>query len=103
MNREERLVPNGIPRYVRLYDNNGEYTDRYTVVFTRLNCGYCIYASFNNNPFHPSHGFYQHGEFEKMIDRPKYSHLGKRIKFQDLNDDCQMAVMQDYKVVWRLK
>ncbi len=34
--RKASLVPNGIPRYVRCYDNGGESFDRYTVVFTGL-------------------------------------------------------------------
>lgn len=34
--RTERLMPKGIPRWVRVYDNGGSTADRFTVVFTGL-------------------------------------------------------------------
>jgi hypothetical protein len=33
-NRLLSLMPNGVPKYVRVYDNGGKSFDRYTVVFT---------------------------------------------------------------------
>src|SRR5215204_3932233 len=35
-NKREKLLPDGVPRYVCLYDNGGVTTERYTAVFTRL-------------------------------------------------------------------
>lgn len=32
--RKTRLMPNGIPRYLRIYDNDGLTFDKYTIVFT---------------------------------------------------------------------
>ena len=32
--REERLVPNGVPRYIRCYDMGEGQFDRYTVCYT---------------------------------------------------------------------
>jgi hypothetical protein len=54
----------------------------------------------SNDPFSPL-GFGQYGESNHIpIDRPKYSHLGKKIKFQDLPEDCKTLVLQDYKYLW---
>lgn len=86
------------PRYLRCYDNS-ESIDRYTIVFTRQNDGYCRYVSSSDNPFHPQ-GFYQHGEHFELIDKPSYKHLGKKIAFRDLPSDVRKAVLDDYKNLW---
>lgn len=102
--RKEALVPNGIPRYIRCYDNGGETADRYTVVYTgnythKTNRSFW-YVGMSGSPFHPL-GIGIHGDSEfRPIDRPTYSHLGKKIKFQDLPEDCQKLVMQDYLYLW---
>ena len=102
--RKERLLPAGVPRYIRCYDNNGETADRYTVVFTGNYKGrdyQCDYIGMGGNPFHPQ-GVCMHGTEPDAIDRPKYSHLGKKIKFLDLPKDCQQVVLDDYKEMWNL-
>lgn len=81
--RENRLLPGGVPRYTRIYDNGGPdapdgSVDRYTVVFTgnyRGRDGICRYVSMSGAPFHPQ-GIGQHGEQDRPIDRPRYGHLG---------------------------
>ncbi len=102
--RKERLMPKGIPRYIRCYDNGGKSIDRYTVVYTgrydQKRNG-CMYVSMNSSPFHPQ-GFGQHGDSPTPIDYPTYSHLGKKIKFTDLPEDCQKLVVQDYKEIWNI-
>jgi len=109
--RRERLIPNGIPRYIRCYDNGGETFDRYTVVYTgnyrryitieleRTRPRYYQSIGMSANPFDPQ-GFGLHGESNAPIDRPKYSHLGKKIKFEQLPDACKKAVMNDYVENW---
>jgi len=112
--RKNNLMPNNIPRYIRCYDNGGETFDRYTVIFSgryrryktfedekRLP-RYYSYVSMSTNPFHPQ-GFGQHGESKYFIDKPKYSHLGKKIKFIDLPEDCKMLVRNEYKNIWNIK
>lgn len=103
------FVLGGVPRYLRVYDNGGKTADRYTVVFAKTGKGF--YVGFNETPFHPAFGIYQHGESSKrlggktyydFIDRPTYAHLGKKIKFSDLNEDCKKAVMQDYLEIFNL-
>jgi len=106
LERKERLLPGGIPRWIRCYDNGGVdkeggTTDRYTVVYSNLKTGWCSYVGMSGSPYHPQ-GFCQHGENRDPIDRPKYSHLGKKIKFQDLPEDCQKVVMSDYCDFWEI-
>jgi hypothetical protein len=88
------------PKYIRIYDNKGESNDRFTVVFTkkRINEEF-LYLGLNEYPYHPM-GFAQHGYTKEMIDKPSYSHLGKKIKWNDLNDDCKKAVNETYQFVW---
>ena len=119
LQRQESLLPNGIPKKVRIYDNGGTLKDgtidRITVVFTgnynnigwkprgkvrRDNCHPVVGMS--ETPFHPQ-GFCIHNTYPNMIDRPTYSHLGRKIKFEDLNEDCQKVVLADYKELWNLK
>lgn len=113
--RRHRVFPDGIPRWVRIYDNEGP-SDRYTVVYTgnwkaRVP-GVFPYLSMSGAPFHPQ-GVCQHGESQ---DRPidcrfgnwggvtmgRKCHLGIRIPFTTLPKDCQTVVLQEYKELWRL-
>ena len=53
--RIKNLLPGGIPKYIRCYDNDGATIDRYTVVFTgnyknRIGCDY---LAMNACPVHP--------------------------------------------------
>jgi hypothetical protein len=104
--RELQLMPDGIPRYIRCYDNQGETADRYTVVFTghyrKSQRDDFVYVGMNAYPFDPQ-GIGQHGFSDSLIDRPTYSHLGKKITFQDLPKDCKKAVLLDYKGIWNIK
>lgn len=115
--RRQNLMPDGIPRYIRCYDNGGTEQggsiDRYTVVFTGRystrgskrntdRTSNFIHLAMNAAPFHPQ-GFGQHGESDHPIDRPQYRHLGKKIRFEDLPEDCKTLVLQDYKEIWGLQ
>jgi hypothetical protein len=112
--RKARLLPNGIPRWIRVYDNGGETIDRYTAVFTGRYThnteGEHWVLGMNAAPFHPQ-GFGQHSGYPYIIDNVdgkwppalgRRNHLGKRIRFEDLPQDCQRAVMQDYTYLWDL-
>lgn len=101
--RKKHLLPNGKPRWIRCYDNGGASIDRYTVVFTgryKQNTGGVFwFLGMSSNPFSPQ-GFGQHGESEDQIDTPSYGHLGKKIKFEDLPEDCQKLVLKTYVYLW---
>src|SRR5947209_2655405 len=111
--RLARLLPGGVPRYVRIYDNGGASADRYTVVFSGNNprwehpympgWGRFSYPvlGISDAPFWPQ-GVCLHSSYPRLVDRPKYGHLGKKIKWSDLNADCQRAVLRDYLDFWEL-
>jgi hypothetical protein len=48
----------------------------------------------------PTQGFGQHGSSLNPIDRPTYSHLGKKIKWSDLPTECQKCVLDTYCDLW---
>ena len=103
--RKNRLLPNGTPKYVRCYDNKGETQDRYTVVFTghytHITVGAHVYLGMSADPFHPC-GIGQHGESRTPIDRPRYSHLGSKVTFDELPNKVQQCVLQTYLKLWDL-
>ena len=103
--RKENLLPQGTPRYVRCYDNGGETVDRYTVVFTgrykQNTGGEFWYVGMSGNPFHPL-GIGTHGSSRTQIDYPSYRHLGKKVKFDDLTENCKLCVLQTYKDLWEI-
>jgi len=112
--RRERLMPNGVPHWIRCYDNGGETIDRYTVVYTgnyrHKTGGEFAYLAMNAAPFHPQ-GFGQHGSSREQVDSPKGKwppaygrkcHLGMRIPFGDLPPGCQRLVLDNYRELWDL-
>lgn len=116
--RRERFMPNGMPKYVRIYDNGGPDVeggsiDRYTVVFVGhygQPPGRTNILAMNAAPFHPQ-GFGQHGEYETGFDTNngwsipigRKNHLGTRIAFDVLPDDCKKLTVQDYEYYWDLR
>lgn len=111
MSRLNSLMPNGIPRYIRCYDN--ESIDRYTVLFTgnyrKKTGGEFWYLAMDENPFYPQ-GFAQHGSSSTILDikngwPPKIGrkcHLGTRIDFNDLPVNCRKLIISDYRDLWDL-
>jgi hypothetical protein len=78
---------NGQP--VKVYDNGGKTIDRYTVAYMAQPEPFCVsMLAMNDSPFWPQ-GFCQH-----CGGKPG-PHLGKRIPFASLPEDCQKAVKQD--------
>ena len=76
---------------IRCYDNGGKTADRYTVVFLdqpERAVNTFVALGMNSTPFHPQ-GFGQHTA--AMPGR----HLGKRIAFASLPEDCQKLVEQN--------
>ena len=123
LRRIARLAPNGIPRWIRVYDNGsvdepGGSIDRYTVIFTgkivRKCGGEWPVLAMNESPFSPQ-GFGQHMSYPYPVDtigkdgKPftvwpvavgRSCHLGKRVEFGDLPLDCKKCVWQDYADYW---
>jgi len=85
--RHEKV--NGHP--IACYDDGGKSADRYTVVYLdapERSPKTFLCLGMNHEPFHPM-GIGQHGS--AMVGR----HLGRRIPFAALPDDCRKAVLQD--------
>lgn len=105
MSRSQALLPNGIPRYVRCYYSD-DSIDSYTVVFSgrykHKTSGEFIYLGMSEHPTWAT-GVGQHGSSPTLIDRPSYGHLGKKISFKDLPEDCQKLVLLEYKDLWDIK
>lgn len=80
------------PKYLRIYDNDGASFDRITAVFTRKYNDEYTYLGMSSN----ATGYCLHEFSKEIIDRPKYSHLGKPIKFNDLSGKCRIAVYSTY-------
>lgn len=115
--RRESLMPGGIPRWIRVYDNEGESADRYTVIYTHAHSfglkGWVPYLGMSAAPYHPQ-GIGLHGEMRQgdMVEGRKRGdfppaigrkgNLGRRIRFQDLPDDCKRAVVDDYAGYWNI-
>lgn len=99
--RLNRFAPNNIPKKIRVYDNGGESGDRYTCCFKGLRpyTGWYQYLAMSESPFSPC-GIGLHCEHNSPIDYPRYSHLGKRVKFEDLPKDVQICIWQDYCDYW---
>lgn len=111
------ILPNGKPRWIRCYDNGGldaenGSTDRYTAVFTgryrHKTGGETWYLAMSE---HPSQPFgvglsgssqtiidAQHGKWPPAIGRS--NHLGKRIRFDDLPEECKRLVLDHYCYLW---
>jgi hypothetical protein len=109
--RQAKLIKqDGSPKEIMIFDNGGETWDRYTVIYTgpyiHLTGGAALYVGMSSNPFNPQ-GFGQHGELGRIYithaELPDYLHLGKRLDFQDLPEDCRTLVMNDYTDLWDLK
>ncbi|OAM91768.1 hypothetical protein OH491_24905 [Termitidicoccus mucosus] len=114
LRRHQQLLPAGIPKYIRCYDNGGKTFDRYTVIYTGRypkTGGEFFYRGMSKHPFHPQ-GFGQSGSLPSPGDTNRWgyapqigrkNHLGTRIPFSDLPPDCQMAVRMDYLSLWSLE
>ena len=112
---EVALRSGGADKLCRIYDNGGRTADRYTVVYTgryrNYTGGVFLYIGMSEHPCHPQ-GFGQHGESPTQIDvRPgsyggppvgKTCHLGRRILFRDLPNDCKDLVIRELCNIWSL-
>lgn len=112
------LLPDGLPKYVRCYDLGEDEYERYTICYSGLapvlrsefGGAEYPYVGMSANPTHPQ-GLCQHGctkgsPCDVVNGWPpamgRKNHLGKRIPFTELPQDCQDIVMKDYKEYWDL-
>jgi len=123
LDRITRLLPNGEPQYVRIYDHGEEskFSDHITVIFsgnyTSRTGGEHVLIGMSCEPFHPQ-GICMTSQYPYQCDTlgpngeqgarwggvsiGRRCHLGKRIPFSELNDDCQRATLQTYCDIWEI-
>ena len=107
---KDSLLPDGIPKYVRCYDD-GKSSDRYAVVFT----GDYDLKSLEDKGWEGGHphlfmsacplsprGTHSLESRTKQADLKSNEALGTRIKFQDLPEPCQGMVLDYYTRIWNL-
>lgn len=126
--RARQLAPRGVPRYIRVYDNGGMdapdgSADRYTVIFTgRYSKGEGYnkefdYLAMSGAPYHPQgigiHGSTKYQPADTIEHKPgggwkwppaigRKCHLGRRITFAELPEDCRTITLNDYCELWTL-
>ena len=92
----------GRPKKIRIYYQEG-VADCWTIVFTgnyRKNPrDEYLYLGASDNPYHPQ-GIGQHGSSSHPLDRPKYSHLGKKRTFDQMPDRLKDWVREEYAELW---
>lgn len=97
--RFDKLFPNQEPKNIRVYDNGGRTTDRYTVVFTGRYASRPTrstqFLSMSANPTY-AQGVCIFDSRPGLIDTPSYSHLGKRINYADLPEACREVTADTY-------
>lgn len=95
--RKENLLPGGVPKWIRVFDSGDKFADRYTVIFTHAHSfgmrGYTVGVGMSINPFYPQ-GVGYHFDYPNHVYNGRSG--GKRITYQDLSEDCQRLVMNDY-------
>jgi len=79
--------------------------DRYTVVYLDdvYDNGNVDYVAMNGNPFSPNMGFCQHGEMplSAVAYKGRSGAFDKRIKFDDLPEDCKKIVLAELSKDWK--
>lgn len=111
--RLDRLLPDGEPKYIRIYDAGDNVADRYTVIFSGNYVGRngkTQIIAMNESPTHPQ-GVCIHNQYSHPIDVDKWgfslrigqkNHLGVRIRFGDLPEECKKIVMRNYLEIWEI-
>ena len=67
---------------LKIYDNEGETADRYTVVINEVHNGLYECLGLSEHPSHPQ-------GFSQWSDCMLGSHLGKEVKFEELSIELQ--------------
>ena len=76
----------------RIYDNEGETLDRYTIAFKGYRLGrYGMVYPYLASSNHPFHAIGQHGESREYVTG---KHLGKRVAFESVPLDVQRFILQ---------
>ena len=106
--RTQRLMPGGVPRYIRCYyEDSRELEDPYTVVFTGLYpgreaCDYLGLSACASIVVYGSQPFVIDAREGWAPAIGRRNHLGKRIPFGALPRACRKVAVENYKDFWEL-
>lgn len=107
--RIDRLMPAGVPRYVRCYSQDSGF-DRHTIVFTGRSA---VQTGPDGYPRHfPYVGESGHGSTpDRACDvnaggwapaMGRRNHLGKRVPWSEIPEALRRVALSDYKEIWKL-
>jgi hypothetical protein len=87
------IIVNGKRKVCRIWDNQGETLDRYTIAFKSYRVDHygMVYPYLASSEY-PFHSFGQHGESREFLTG---RHLGKRVSFDSLSEDVQKLILQN--------
>ncbi len=109
------LLPDGKPKWIRVYDHGDDWVGRYTVIYSGNYSkpeGQHWWGKMSADP-HGDNGICDSGSQLGPLDIQlgrwagvsigrTHSGLGKRIIFEDLPAACQQVVLSDYAYLWNL-
>jgi len=113
--RRERLMPGGVPRYVRCYRDDSYDWDKWSVIFTGRSAKEKGYPGYPDE--WPTVGLSGHSSSKgQPADTMKPGvkgyfwppamgrkcYLGVRIPFASLPTQLQQTALEDYKEIWKL-
>lgn len=109
--RIDRLMPGGVPRYVRCYasPDDGSF-DRFTIVFTGRASKSAVSAYGHEYPYVglSGHGATKHApcDVDKWGFAPamgRSNNLGKRVPWSEMPEQLRRTALEDYREIWRLE
>jgi len=114
MTREERLMPNDVPRYIRCYHLSHKSEDYYTIVFTRMGRtgsnryshkgkGYPYFSAIGSNGKIIATNEAEHPT--RPVDKDPQGlqfHTYKKVDFSDLPAKVRQHVRDIYIRLWKI-
>lgn len=111
--RRARLLPCGVPRYVRCYDAGADQIDRHTVVYTgrflkkkysngALGWPYLGTCGHGASPNQPCDTISLSGSWNRPPAMGHKCYLGRRVPWSSLPPELQRAALSDYCELWSL-
>lgn len=102
MTRSDNLMPFGVPKWIRCYDNFDRATNRYKICFTRKRVG-GKFTRLDDYDYALVTHTKDHTDLKvKGIDWYKGTSLGQRVPFDYLPRCVQSNVVYHYKKIWEL-
>jgi hypothetical protein len=100
--RSKKLYSHNVPNYIRVYDNGGFTTDRYTIIFTgkRVSNTEYLVLKLSDEPDDQNHNCYT--MYIESTSKKNIPMIGRKIQFNNLPPQCQKVVQCYYKSLWNV-